>query len=359
MHMSAPAVGHDGAVRVGLVLGAGGVTGLAYHAAALAAIEHDLGWDPRTADVVVGTSAGSIVASLLRRGITAADLSAIAVGGEPTSSPGAVARAFRDNPDLPPVQLRSLVGRIPRLPPRSLVEAWLRRPWRVDPVAAVASVIPDGTLDLVEHTSALDELLGSRWPDDPLWLCVVRRHDLRRVVLGRDVTAPLAPAVAASCAIPGYFRPVRIDDESYLDGGVHSPTNADVLRRLHLDLAVVVSPMSGRELGRVGAGALVRRHARGKLGGERRRLAGAGIPSVVIEPGPEVIHALGSDFMSRAQADSIVTAAFVDTGEQLRSPEVAPLVAGLVDTARRGGASGDGGPRGRRRLRRPDRRSPS
>ena len=44
-------------MRVGLVLGAGGVTGLAYHAAALAAIDHDLGWDPRSADVVVGSPA--------------------------------------------------------------------------------------------------------------------------------------------------------------------------------------------------------------------------------------------------------------------------------------------------------------
>jgi NTE family protein len=48
-------------LRVGLVLGGGGVVGVAYHAAALAAIERDLGWEPRPAEVVVGTSAGSLV----------------------------------------------------------------------------------------------------------------------------------------------------------------------------------------------------------------------------------------------------------------------------------------------------------
>ena len=162
-------------MRVGLVLGGGGVTGLAYHAAALAAIEHDLGWDPRAADVVVGTSAGSIVAAMLRRGVPASDLSTIAVGGDPTATPAGIVRALRDRPDLPPVRLSALVGRPPRLPSLDLLGAWVRRPWRLDPVNVVASVIPDGTLDLVEHASGLDEILGSRWPDEPTWICAVRQ----------------------------------------------------------------------------------------------------------------------------------------------------------------------------------------
>src|SRR5918997_3035715 len=340
------------AMRVGLVLGAGGVTGMAYHAAALAGLEQELGWDPRDAAVVVGTSAGSVVGALLRRGITAGDLAAIAVGAEPKDSPPAVVRALSDRAEFPPVTLRSLVGRAPRLPSRALIEAWLRRPWRVDPVTAFASMIPDGRLDLVEHASALDELLGSAWPDDQLWVCAVRRGDLRRVVLGRDVRARLSAAAAASCAIPGYFRPVRVGRETYVDGGVRSPTNADVLRRSAIDLAVIVSPMSGRELRGLGAGTLVRRHARGKLEGERRRLRAAGIPSVVIEPGPAVIEALGVDFMSGARNDDIVAAARADTVEQLRVPLTRTLMAGLVDGARREAQA----PGRKRRARRPGRR---
>lgn len=340
-------------MRVGLVLGAGGVTGLAYHAAALAALDHDLGWDPRSAEIVVGTSAGSIVAAMLRRGVPAGDLSTIAVGGEPRDTPAGITRALRDRPEFPPVRLTSLVGRPPRLPTPALLGAWLRRPWRVDPVTAVASLIPDGTLDLVEHASAIDEILGSRWPDEETWICAVRRHDLRRVVLGRDAAAPLASAVAASCAIPGYFKPVAIGDHSYVDGGVRSPTNADVLRRaVDLDLAIVVSPMSGRDLGHLGTRNLVRRHARAKLEGERKRLEAAGVPTVVIQPGPEVVDALGDDFMSDATATDIVAAAFIDTGEQLRAPVTRTLLAGLVDRTRR-----DLDPPGRsRRARRPPRR---
>ncbi len=339
-------------MRVGLVLGGGGVVGLAYHAAALAALEHDLGWDPRSADVIVGTSAGSVVGAMLRRDIPANDLAAIAVGAEPFASPPAVARALRQRPEFPPVNPWSLIGRPPRLPSPALVATWLRRPWRLDPVSVVASVIPDGTLDVTEHAAALDEVLGSRWPDDDLWVCTVRQSDLRRVVVGRDTTAPLSTAVAASCAIPGYFRPVQIGAATYFDGGVRSPTNADVLRRLPLDLAIVVSPMSGRDLGRLGVASLVRRHARAKVQIERKRLEAAGIPTVLIEPGPEVIDALGYDFMSDARVPDIVSAAFLDTGVQLRAPVARTLLAGLVDRSRREASA----PGRKRRARRPGRR---
>jgi NTE family protein len=65
-----------------------------------------------------------------------------------------------------------------------------------------------------------------------LWITAVRRRDLRRVVFGRhDLLTPLSAAVAASCAIPGHLAPLRIGAHSYVDGGVHSPTNADLVRR--------------------------------------------------------------------------------------------------------------------------------
>jgi NTE family protein len=317
-------------MKVGLVLGGGGVIGMAYHAGALAALEHDLGWDPRTADIVVGTSAGSVVGALLRRGVPASDLATIAVGAEPRSSPPGVVRALSERPRFPPVRLTSFLMRPPRIPSPALVTAWLRRPWRLDPVTALASVIPDGRLDLAEHASALDEILGSPWPDAELWVCTVRKHDLRRIVMGRDMTPRLAAAVAASCAIPGYFRPVDVAGDAYIDGGVRSPTNADVLRRADLDLAVILSPMSGRALPSPSAGTVVRRHARGKVEAERAKLEAAGIATVLVEPGPEVIQALGRDYMSHARVDQIVRTAFFDTGEQLRQPRAQALLAGLV-----------------------------
>src|SRR5262245_58017877 len=75
------ACANQGAVpRIALVLGAGGVVGHAFHAGVLAAMADSTGWDPRDADVVVGTSAGSVVGALTRAGFSASDLYADARG---------------------------------------------------------------------------------------------------------------------------------------------------------------------------------------------------------------------------------------------------------------------------------------
>ncbi len=66
--------------RIGLVLGAGGVVGHAYHAGVLDGLAEATGWDPREAEVIVGTSAGSVVGALLRAGFSAHDLAARSTG---------------------------------------------------------------------------------------------------------------------------------------------------------------------------------------------------------------------------------------------------------------------------------------
>src|SRR4051794_24014559 len=75
-------------MRIGLVLGAGGATGHAFHAGVLSALAERTGWDPRTADVIVGTSAGSGVAAMLRVGLPASDMAARA-SGQPVSAEAA------------------------------------------------------------------------------------------------------------------------------------------------------------------------------------------------------------------------------------------------------------------------------
>ena len=69
----------------------------------------------------------------------------------------------------------------------------------------------------------------------------------RRVAFGRERRHPdveLADAVAASCAIPGFYHPVTIDGRRYVDGGMHSPSNLDVLRHEDLDLVICLNPTS-------------------------------------------------------------------------------------------------------------------
>jgi NTE family protein len=319
-------------MRVGLVLGGGGVVGLTYHAAALVALEKELGWDPRRADVIVGTSAGSLVGAMLRRGVPAADLAAVTVGGTPVELPGHVVDGLAERPEFPPFDVRSYLRR-PRAPNMSLFTSWTRRPWRVDPLGALMTLVPDGSLELAEYTEALHGILADEWPHEQLWVTAVRQSDLKRQVFGRDLWPSLADAVHASCSIPGYFRPVRIDGHRYVDGGVRSPTNADVLRTQdHLDLVIVVSPMSGHDLGSLGRldrEGMVRRYAKGKLDAEVERLHKAGIPVVTIEPGPDVVTAAGIDFMSDERGEEIAEATAVDTAEQVGRPFVRTLLAGL------------------------------
>jgi NTE family protein len=316
-------------LRVGLVLGGGGLVGLAYHAAALTALEHDLGWDARSADVIVGTSAGSIVACLLRRGVPASDLAARAVGVEPAASPPPWTAGLSDQSGLPPWSPRSML-RPPRLPGPALVARWTRRPWRIDPISATMGLLANGLVEPAQQARQLDEALGPDWPDARTWICAVRQHDLRRVVFGHTIQARPTQAVMASCAVPGYFAPIGIDGVHYLDGGIHSPTNAAVLADEALDLVIVVSPMSGHASRRWGIDGWMRRYARAKLDPEVRRIERRGTPAVVLEPGPAVTGLLAGDFMDTTRLRAIVGAAFLDTGSQLIEPRTRTLLAGLA-----------------------------
>jgi NTE family protein len=232
---------------VGLVLGAGGTVGHAWHAGVLAALEEATGWDPRRADVVVGTSAGSVVAAVLRGGLSAADIHARATGG-PLSREGREALTQAGIQGPPRSYSRADAAAGGRWSPASpsLLARTALTPWRLRPGLLVAGLLPRGSVDASGIGQAARAFHSDSWPDQPLWLCSVRLDDGHRVVFGREDEdqVDIGTAVEASCAIPGFFRPVSIDGRDHVDGGVHSPTNADVLAGHDLDLVVVSSPMS-------------------------------------------------------------------------------------------------------------------
>jgi NTE family protein len=315
--------------RVGLVLGAGGVVGQAFHAGVLAVLEHDFGFDPRAVDLVVGTSAGSITGTLLRLGVKAEDLAAWTVKA-PLSGDDDVLRqiAATPVPELAPFRPLELLRRPMRLPGPTMVHRALTRPWRFRPLAAGMALMAPGRHDVVEQLAALRELERPEWPEPALWICTVRRRDGRRIVFGRPGSppAPIHLAVAASCAVPGYFAPVRIDGHSYVDGGVHSPTNAALLRGCGLDLAVVVAPMSGPAGARLDVYAASRRHSARLLRHEVRALQAAGVRTAVFAPGPAEQAVMGNDMMSRHRLDEVIQQSFFAAGAHAARPEVADLV---------------------------------
>jgi NTE family protein len=306
---------------IGLVLGAGGLTGQAYHAGVLAGIAEAGGWDPTTADIVVGTSAGAGMGMYLRLGITPSDMLARLDGSRLSPAGQAVVDSFGEPGDW----TQSTVAREWRPPHPQLLGKLLRTPWKVRPEALLGVALPTGRKDTELWTSALRSGAGTVWPSDPLWICAVRMDDACRVVFGRT-GAPhtdVATAVGASSAVPGYFAPVTIHGRRYVDGGVHSPTNADVLRREDLDLVIVSSPMSIADTsGLRKPTRALRGHFRARLGLERRKLRNAGITTRAFQPSEDDLRAMGSQAMDDERMAEVARQARRTT---LRRLEARPL----------------------------------
>ena len=301
---------------VGLVLGAGGVAGSAFHAGVLAAIEEVTGWDPRRATVVVGTSAGSITATSLRAGLSTADLLARSEG-RPMSPAGThlfqAVGPLRAPPPLRPATTMRSPGDIAARLGRAAT-----RPLEARPLALLAGLIPQGTVATDVIWDGIAGMALGAWPAKHLWVCAVRERDGRLVVFGRDARPALPDAVAASCAIPGFFAPVEIGGEAFVDGGAHSPSNADVLLGADVGLVLVSSPMS--EAGRRARVALDepgRRWARLALGSEARRLRRSGAHVLAFQPTPEDLAVIGLNPMDPTRRGAVARQARESTLRRL------------------------------------------
>ncbi len=321
-------LGNRTAPSIGLVLGAGGVVGQAYQAGVLAALERETSWDPRRAALVVGTSAGSVTGAALRVGVRATDLAASLYGVPTSRRGGAILERIlpADAGPLPTPSVRTLL-RPWNLPSPALLTRVARRPLAFRPEVAAVTLMPRGQIDISERARGLDEHIGDRWPDG-LRICAIRRSDGARVVFGRPGAPPtrLAAAVLASCAIPSYFRPVTIGGVEYVDGGVHSATNADVLKAEGLDLVVVISSMSAAHGNANGADGLLRRTVHRRMEREIARLQGAGTAVVSLEPGAEARRAMGLLAMAEDRSPRVIEAAYEETRRTILAT---PLLASL------------------------------
>jgi NTE family protein len=270
---------------------------------------------------------------LLRSGVPASELAAWTVRA-PLSAEGKLLEHLlgSDKPDFEPFRVRDLVRRPPSLPGRHLLRHAVVRPWHFRPVTAALTLLAPGRHDITEQLTAIREVETRDWPEHDLWICAVRRRDGRRVVFGRPGTpeVPLHLAMAASCAVPGYFAPVRIGRDTYVDGGAHSPTNAAVLRGRSLDLVVVVSPMSGPSgLPKDPFGA-TRWHAGRIARREVMTLRAEGTSVVAFRPGGIEQEVMGNDFLSGTRVDEIVQAAFLEAGAYAARPAIRRQLAALT-----------------------------
>jgi NTE family protein len=307
---------HDASPKVALVLGGGGLVGQAFHAGALAGLEHDLGWDPRDAHLIVGTSAGALTGTLLRGGVPASDLAAWCTRAELSPLSNGLIDPVEALAEFPPLSWRSLLR--PHVPDIAALGRAARNAWRA-PRSTVMALLPAGGPSVLEHLGFVRHLRLRDWPRR-LWICTVRRSDGERVVFGHPEFAPgpLDAALAASCSVPGYFGPVEIGGEEYVDGGTHSPTNADLVTDVvDADLAIVVSPMSATGPVARNVGGMLRRLCKLALRREVQALEARGVPVLALEPGREVVEAMRDDLMSRSALCDVAREAFLQTSARL------------------------------------------
>ena len=322
--------------RVGLVLGAGGVLGGAWLAGALAALTESTRWDPATADVIVGTSAGSMIGALLAGGVPPWFMVAHSAGdtfpglldanGAPTDeadrSAGGVLVRRRGVPDLRPHSVAYGLRA-------------LRHPRQHRVGAAAAAWAPRGVMSTRPLRETVQRVVPSGWAPHPaLWIVATDCGTGRRVVFGREDAPPaeLSQAVAASCAVPGIYRPVRIGERVYVDGGAWSPSNLDCVARAELDLVLCLNPLSTRpaELARSGRGRVrggLRRATGRRLGWEARRLEQRGTRVELVQPVAEDLAVMGGNLMSTARRHLVLETAQRTVAEQLAAMDLTRLLA--------------------------------
>lgn len=304
--------------RFGVLLGAGGGTGRAFHAGVLAALDDVLGIDARDARVVVGTSAGAVDAALLRAGISPRDLYLRTTKRD--CSPAAEA-LFALMPEWSePAEEGPEVPWRPASTAR--LRALARRPWSMHPRSSgtvVAALMRRGRRSTAVLERTVAAVHPRVWPDRQLWLCTVRLDEGRRVVFGRDADAPTTSvprAVAASCAVASYFEPVMIGGEAYVDGGMYSPSNADLLAGEDLDFAILSSAQSVAPQARHRSpDTWLRGSCRMLLRAEAARVERSGCPVLLLEPTEDDLVVMGTiaDSMSTVRMADVAQRAYEST----------------------------------------------
>jgi NTE family protein len=209
-----------------LVLAGGGVAGIAWELGVLRGIQdvdRDLAAGLVTADVIVGTSAGSAVAGQITSAIPLEDLYAAQLAE--TSSEIEVEFDIDGFAE----RLASAVGEA------SAPEEVRRR------IGALALATPT-VEESARRVAIAARLPVHAWPDQALLLTAVDAETGELTIFTRESGVLLVDAVAASCAVPGIWPPVAIGGRRYVDGGVRSAANADLASGC--DKVLVITPTS-------------------------------------------------------------------------------------------------------------------
>lgn len=331
-------------MTLGLVLGAGGVVGINYHAGVVHALSEVGGIDPAAAEVVVGTSAGGFIGALLRSGWTPKDCWEWSIGTHPSLAEIDPAERERQRNAVftpgftSPVDLaRRTVGSAYVLS-RSFLRVRPNGPRLPKPMArsvmhSLGNLFPAGLFSLGDAREQFAGVLPEAWPERQLWLVAVDIGSGRRIVLGREGTPPVSlhDGVLASCAIPGVYPPVRAGGMTMVDGGAHSTTNLDLASRAGCDVIIGVAPMAYESSTRPGATTVMgRRVAAAALLSEMREARHRGARVLLVRPTATELALHGRRLMRPAEPTLIARAAYEATARLLDTDRARSV---LEDTA--------------------------
>ena len=325
--------------RVGLVLGAGGVLGAAWMTGALAGLQDRLPCAAADVDLVVGTSAGSVLAAALRCRASLEELVAWQSGDASGILGESVALAAKDGP-LPP---------LPHLRPGSLplARAALLRPLKVPPWVGASGWLPHGrgqhaalrslvsALHWRHHQHRVRGGAPSHWVDGHTWVAAMDYDSGRHVLFGRQDAprASLPDAVVASCSIPGWYAPTVIGDRRYVDGGIRSSTSLSALRGADVHEVYVLAPMASTE-----ADHPLQPHLRMErrlrqlltriLLRQAKALSAEGKRVTIVTPGPRDLAVMGANLMDPRRRQDVLEVSLRTSADALAALDrVAPRAA--------------------------------
>jgi NTE family protein len=249
-----------------LVLGGGGITGVAWELGILAGLA-EAGVDLTRADLIVGTSAGSVVAAQITSGKPLRQLyerQLVPATGELAAKFGVGTMLRYASAGLRPGDDRQALRRLGH-------------------AARTADTVPEQR----RRDVIAGRLPSHEWPATPrLLITAVDAETGEEVVFDRDGGVDLVSAVTASCAVPIVWPTVTIDGRSYMDGGTRSAANVHLARGY--DRVIVLAPTT----------ASLRRS--GRVGTELAAL-GPGVRSAVVSPDAEARSAIGRNVLDPAR----------------------------------------------------------
>jgi NTE family protein len=278
--------------RNALVLGGGGALGVSWEIGLLAGLLEE-GIDVAGTDLIVGTSAGSIVGTQVALGKTTAEL--IDEQNEPDDG-----------------KIGALMAGID---PASVLQLFMRWAGIKEVTQEICAEIGAAALAAKTATEEQwvgyfeDHLEGAAWPERPLLLTAVDCESGAFQTWDRDSGVSLGRAAASSCAVPGLFPPVTINGRRYTDGGVRSGTSADLARGY--DSVLIVAPIGARS---DGIDPLLGRQARAEA--EALRASGSNVELVFTDAA--TLETMGINRMDVARR-GVTTHAGIAQGRALAS----------------------------------------